>query len=424
MGMSNPMSEWKFKRDTAFRKQFFVPDSFAHPAKMDAQLLIRIVETYTELGETILDPMAGSGTTMLACTLGRNVILVELEEKFIRMCRDNWEQVRMRPQLGYTMGECVIMQGDARQLENILCDKIITSPPYAGVEDTHEVGDFHLKRKSIGKNNVWVKRGQLEGLLVDKIVTSPPFAGSRAAMADDYTGFNFGDAPNGKPKTYGDAEGQIGNLPYGAIDKIVTSPPYAETLSKHAGGDMNLHYDGKKTCDMTREERQQRKADSIYSDNEENISNLPYGEIDKIITSPPYEASVEPTREGTSRGIRTRMYAEGKTPPACDYGVERGQIGNLKSDTYLQAMLQVYRSCFSVLKSGGLMILVTKNFIRNKQIVRLDLDTIKLCEQAGFSFVKRHYRKLPSQSFWRIIYYQKHPDVPVIDKEDILVFRK
>jgi hypothetical protein len=70
------------------------------------------------------------------------------------------------------------------------------------------------------------------------------------------------------------------------------------------------------------------------------------------------------------------------------------------------------------------MILVTKNFIRNKRVIRLDTDTIKLCEQAGFSFVERRHRKLPSQSFWRIIYYQKHPDVPVIDKEDILVFRK
>ena len=44
------MAEAKFKRDTAFRKQFFVPDSFAHPAKMDAQLLIWIVERYTKLG--------------------------------------------------------------------------------------------------------------------------------------------------------------------------------------------------------------------------------------------------------------------------------------------------------------------------------------------------------------------------------------
>ena len=119
----------KFKRDTAFRKQFFVPDSFAHPAKMDAQLLIWLVVHYTKVGETILDPMAGSGTTMLACTLGRDVVLDELEEKFCKMCRDNWELVKMRPQLGYQMGNCQIIQGDARQLEG-LCDKIITSPPY------------------------------------------------------------------------------------------------------------------------------------------------------------------------------------------------------------------------------------------------------------------------------------------------------
>ena len=70
------------------------------------------------------------------------------------------------------------------------------------------------------------------------------------------------------------------------------------------------------------------------------------------------------------------------------------------------------------------MILVTKNFIREKQEIRLDLDTIKLCEQAGFQFVERHYRKLTSQSFWRTIYQQKYPDAPILDKEDILVFRK
>ena len=98
------MGEWYFPRDTAFRKQFFVPGSWAHPAKMDAQLLIKIVETYTKPGDLVLDCMAGSGTTMLACALGRDVVLVELEEKFCQMCRDNWEKVKMRPQLGYGMG--------------------------------------------------------------------------------------------------------------------------------------------------------------------------------------------------------------------------------------------------------------------------------------------------------------------------------
>ena len=70
------------------------------------------------------------------------------------------------------------------------------------------------------------------------------------------------------------------------------------------------------------------------------------------------------------------------------------------------------------------MVLVTKNFIRNKQVIRLDEDTIKLCEQAGFGFVERHYRELPSQSFWRIIYHKKYPDVEKIEYEDVLVFRK
>lgn len=96
--------EIKFKRDTAFRKQFFVPDSFAHPAKMDAQLLIWIVEKYTAEGETILDPMAGSGTTMLACGLGRNCILVELEDKFCKMMADNWNEdtIKLCEQAGFT----------------------------------------------------------------------------------------------------------------------------------------------------------------------------------------------------------------------------------------------------------------------------------------------------------------------------------
>ncbi|KKN25050.1 hypothetical protein LCGC14_0888830 [marine sediment metagenome] len=125
----------RFKRDTIFRKGFFTPESFAHPAKMDAQLLIWLVEKYTKEGDTILDPMFGSGTLMLACTLGRNVIGVELEQKFIDMAKANWEIVKMKPQLGSPMGWCEIRQGDARDLEGVLADTIITSPPYLDLID-------------------------------------------------------------------------------------------------------------------------------------------------------------------------------------------------------------------------------------------------------------------------------------------------
>jgi DNA modification methylase len=225
----------------------------------------------------------------------------------------------------------------------------------------------------------------------------------------------------------------IANLPYGAIDKIVTSPPYAETTYEIP----NKEYWAEREAELAKRLHRTKSpirlnAENISSpEDPDNIGNLPYGEIDKIINnpsidsvifSPPYEASeIVP-------GMQTvRREGLSLTRPEAGEGYNRqnpDNIGNLKSDTYLEAMLQVYQQCYKVLKPQGLMILVTKNFIRNKQIIRLDLDTINLCEQAGFSFVHRRHRKLPSQSFWRIIYYQKYPDVPVIDKEDVLVFRK
>jgi DNA modification methylase len=150
-----------------------------------------------------------------------------------------------------------------------------------------------------------------------------------------------------------------------------------------------------------------------------------------VITSPPYEGSL--SGDADSKGWEklaqdptSNRYGR-KSHPSVGQAystITSDNIGNLKSQSYLEAMALVYSQCYKVLKPQGLMILVTKNFIRNKKVIRLDTDTIKLCEQAGFKFVERHYRKLPSQSFWRIIYQKKFPDVPTIDYEDILVFQR
>ena len=361
--------EIKFKRDTAFRKQFFVLDSFAHPAKMDAQLLIWIVERYTQVGETILDPMAGSGTMMLACGLGRNCILVELEDKFCKMMRDNWEEVRMRPQLGCSMGECQIIQGDARQLEGLLVDKIVTSPPYAEAQS----GGGIAKKGYQGSKH-----------------SPTDLVGKRSYM----------------PENIGDSENQIGNLPYGQIDSIVTSPPYEASVSDNkesplAGGN-------------------EKKYGRWKDGSARRISYTQNEPVDSIITSPPYEGSNTTGRPDTYNG----SHGPYSQVQLSDYRQSKDNIGNLKSDSYLSAMLQVYQSCHHILRPQGLMILVTKNFIRNKQVIRLDTDTIKLCEQVGFTYLEGHERKLSSQSFWRIIYHQKHPEVEQIEAEDVLVFSK
>ncbi|GAI63458.1 unnamed protein product, partial [marine sediment metagenome] len=244
--------ELKFKRDTSFRKQFFVPDSFAHPAKMDAQLLIWIVERYTQLGEVILDPMAGMGTTMLACTLGRNVVLVELEEKFCKMCQDNWEIVKTKPQLGYQLGNCQIIQGDARQLKGLV-DKCVFSPPYA----------------------LTIQKGH-EGVQAWKVIEGLKNADKETLQARAKELAQKGEITN----QYGEGPDNIGNLPYGQIDKIVTSPPFVPDDQRRT-----RHIESEES-DIKRGYKPMKGYRSYYSQNPDNIGNPgPYGNIDSIITS-------------------------------------------------------------------------------------------------------------------------------------------
>jgi len=234
-----------------------------------------------------------------------------------------------------------------------------------------------------------------------------------------------------------DTPSQVGA---GQYDKIITSPPYAE--AKSAITDkiwLREHQDELSQKSPSRKGAHQRENQHherlIIPDNPSNIGNLTYGNIDAVITSPPYEGSISGeshTEEARAKEFdKLRKLGYKINPNSADnkvrgaiYSSSEANIGNLKSQSYLEAMLQVYQQCHKALKPNGLLILVTKNFIRNKVVVRLDLDTIKLCEQVGFELIERHYRELPAQSFWRVIYHQKYPEVELIDKEDILVFRQ
>ncbi|PIN72786.1 hypothetical protein COV21_01065, partial [Candidatus Woesearchaeota archaeon CG10_big_fil_rev_8_21_14_0_10_45_5] len=104
------------------------------PAKMSLPLQIWLIEHYSKPGDIILDPMCGSGTILVACSLSRNVIAVELEKKFVEMTEGNWKRVQeVGPELGHSMGWAIIRQGDARQLAGVLADVAIFSPPYSDV---------------------------------------------------------------------------------------------------------------------------------------------------------------------------------------------------------------------------------------------------------------------------------------------------
>ncbi len=386
------MAELTFHSDTKHRKDWFTDLSFSHPAKMILPLELWLIEKYTKPGDVILDPMAGSGTLLVACSLGRDVVLVELEQKFVEIQKGNWAKIQRRgPQMGYSMGCAAFLQGDARNLEGLLVDKCIFSPPYAS---TTAIQDFEFMAKQAEDYPARLKQGLIKGH-ARGVKSEREWLDRTAAGQIEHLS-------------------NIGNLPYGQADRIITSPPYEGSIQGIPGIDWSKMDGGKR--DMTKEAAQKTRVASLS------------GYTDAIITSPPYEGTISDGREKilSLDGTKSPDWHPGANSQVNlthHYG-RADNIGNLKNSSYLEAMLTVYRNCFGVLKPGGIMALVTKNFIRDKKVVRLDLDTIALCEKAGFKLIERHYRKLTQVSFWRTIYAQKYPDAPVLDTEDVLIFEK
>lgn len=60
----------------------------SHPTQKPVELMRYLIRTYTNPGDTVLDPCCGSGTTGVAAQLeGRNCVLIEREEKYLEITR-------------------------------------------------------------------------------------------------------------------------------------------------------------------------------------------------------------------------------------------------------------------------------------------------------------------------------------------------
>ena len=64
-----------------------------HPAVFPERLPRFVIETYSDAGETILDPFMGSGTTLRAAKdLGRKAIGIEIEERYCEIAAKRLSQ--------------------------------------------------------------------------------------------------------------------------------------------------------------------------------------------------------------------------------------------------------------------------------------------------------------------------------------------
>ena len=494
-------------------KEIMPKEAIAHPAKFNTNLVEFLIKKFTKEGETVLDPMAGTGVLgVIAALHGRNAIQVELEEKFYKWMEEARENVEKLPTLT-PKGRIVNICGDARNLSELLekgqTDAVITSPPYAEAKGKVHSPEGERKRLEIARQRgvspdkvsfldypgEWgcsKSPDNIENLPlgnVDAIITSPPYSDAEPFKAKEYRRFFEREVElkregaqgghmhsleaqmryvekvkAGKPEN----PDNIGRLEHGNIDIIITSPPYADAKKGGEADEEKMAERWDKAFKQTGEswdswgktwktegrKRALKALGSGYSSSEDNIGNLPVGNIDAIITSPPYEAALEGTSRHTRGGIASRDKKLAQTGsytiltedtkkgvPVC-YSPNPQNIGNLKSSdeeyenlrrglmtkdgkpTYLSEMLKVYREMWKVLKPGGKAIIVVKPFIRNKRVVDLPYHTYLLMRLAGFELERLYKLRLKQQSFWRTLYYKKFPEVPRIAHEYVLVCRK
>lgn len=61
-------------------------EKIGHPTQKSLRMMEELIKIHTNKGDSVLDPFAGSGTTLLGCKrLGRNCLGIELEKKYINM---------------------------------------------------------------------------------------------------------------------------------------------------------------------------------------------------------------------------------------------------------------------------------------------------------------------------------------------------
>lgn len=68
-------------------------ENINHPARMPMPMAVSHIATWTDPGETVLDPFMGSGTTLRAAKdLGRRAIGIEIEEKYCEIAAKRMAQ--------------------------------------------------------------------------------------------------------------------------------------------------------------------------------------------------------------------------------------------------------------------------------------------------------------------------------------------
>ena len=137
----NKLNDLDPKAWLKFQKSWFIHNPkprkagvLIHPAKFPESLAREFIEFFTKTGQTVLDPMAGTGSTLIAALrAGRNSYGMELNPKYVEIARQSIADERA--ELGESAAnlQAEIVPGDAAEIggrELPPVHYVLTSPPY------------------------------------------------------------------------------------------------------------------------------------------------------------------------------------------------------------------------------------------------------------------------------------------------------
>jgi DNA modification methylase len=139
--MANKLNDLDPKTWLKFQKSWFIHNPpprkkgvLVHPAKYPETMAQEFIEFFTKRGQTVLDPMAGTGSTLVAALrCGRNSYGIELNSKYAEIARQIIDEERA--ELGQEVKSLTsnVITGDASHALDVglpTFDYVLTSPPY------------------------------------------------------------------------------------------------------------------------------------------------------------------------------------------------------------------------------------------------------------------------------------------------------
>lgn len=461
-------------------KGILIEQAFQHPAKISLALAKKIfehaiVKGWIQKSDCVLDPFAGIGGVAFAAGLnGIRFVGQELEQHFVDMAngvdcngisKEDWIRFYGRWDQAHKSGrrwcpKCIA------QAKEVIEPKVTTKDLFGASESAsyvrnsgkipeiqphHFEGNLEFWRRRFNLDGAVIVQGDSRMLLenlreqVECVMSSPPFCDG--GMGDKRLFGGIANKKNNWNETtgaggitnYGESPANLGNLPAGNIDAVISSPPYIESLKGNGNG-----IDFSKIKDGGTNRTPAREAIGVgYGKASGQLAAMPEGSFDLVASSPPYESCDLGGGGGILKRDEKMRNTHHFTIEDGNYTTDKlsGNIGNSTGETFWSAAREIVQQCFLALRPGGHAIWITKRFVRDGQIVEFSQQWAKLCESVGFKLVCWHHallvdegatqiningedeiKKTERKSFFRRLAEKKGS--PRIDWEDVICMVK